>query len=339
MSNRAIFLDRDDTLIEDSGYINTPEQVKLLDGAAEALVEFKKMGYKLVVVSNQSGIARGIFTEDTLLEIHNRLEHLLRQKDAYLDKIYYCPYLAEGVVEKYRKDSEDRKPNPGMLLKAAEELDIDLASSWMIGDGERDVEAGNAVGCKTIRIRPSSQTIGFSKDISKADHIAVNIREAVNIVKKFRNSPTAPPPSVKLVVPKEKEIGHQKTDAASKKEVVQQTKAVVPVETEQKKTDGAEPKMEPTNEKAKSSDRENTLSEILHELKALRRNDMFGDFSLMRLMAGIVQIVVLLCLLISVWILMNPVKENSSDSVLITLGFAGVLQIMALTFYMMQGRK
>ena len=78
---------------------------------------------------------------------------------------------------------------------------------------------------------------------------------------------------------------------------------------------------------------------ILNELKALRRNDMFGDFSLMRLMAGIVQIVVLLCLLISVWILMNPVKPDSSDSVLITLGFAGVLQIMALTFYMMQGRK
>ena len=111
------------------------------------------------------------------------------------------------------------------------------------------------------------------------------------------------------------------------------------VEIEQKKGDGAEPNMEPIQEKTNSIDTENTLIEILNELKALRRNDMFGDFSFFRFMAGVIQIVVLLFLLISIYLLMNPAKPDSSDSVLITLGFAGVLQIMALTFYMMQGRK
>ena len=126
MANKAIFLDRDDTLIEDPGYISGPEQVKLLDGVPEALIEFGAMGYKLIVVSNQSGVARGIVTEKALDEIHDRLKRLLAEKGAHLDGIYYCPYHPEGLVRKYRKESEDRKPNPGMLLTAADQMDIDL---------------------------------------------------------------------------------------------------------------------------------------------------------------------------------------------------------------------
>ena len=105
MPDKAIFLDCDGTLIEDPGYINDPGQVKLLDGVPEALIEFGVMGYKLIVVSNQSAVARGIVTEKVLGEIHNRLKQLLAEKGASLDRIYYCPYHPDGVVEKYHKES------------------------------------------------------------------------------------------------------------------------------------------------------------------------------------------------------------------------------------------
>ena len=150
MSNKAIFLDRDDTLIEDPGYLNHPEQVKLLEGVAEALIELRAMGYMLIVVSNQSAVARGVVSEKILGEIHNRLRQLLTERGAYLDQIYYCPYHPDGVIPKYRKESDWRKPNPGMLLAAADEMDIDLSQSGSIGDSSRDVEAWLRAGCKTI---------------------------------------------------------------------------------------------------------------------------------------------------------------------------------------------
>ncbi len=118
MPYKAIFLDRDDTLIEDPGYISSPDQVKLLEGVPQALSELKSLGYKLIVVTNQSAVARGIITEKVLETIHNRLCSLLAEHGVYLDAIYYCPYHPDGVIPKYRKESNDRKPNPGMLLTA-----------------------------------------------------------------------------------------------------------------------------------------------------------------------------------------------------------------------------
>ena len=112
MSDKTIFLDRDSTLIEDHGYINHPDQVKLVDGAAKALGEFAAMGYKLIVVSNQSAVARGIVSEEVLEQIHNRLKQLLAKNGAYLDRIYYCPYHPDAIIPKYRKESNSRKPNP-----------------------------------------------------------------------------------------------------------------------------------------------------------------------------------------------------------------------------------
>jgi D,D-heptose 1,7-bisphosphate phosphatase len=188
MSNKAIFLDRDETLIEDPGYINHPDQVKLLDGVAEALDELNVMGYKLVVVTNQSGVARGIITEGVLNEIHNRLMQLLAEKGVFLDRIYYCPYHPDGVIPKYRKESNWRKPNPGMLLAAAEQMDIDLGQSWCIGNSGRDVEAGVQAGCKTILINNYSHSRQLESNQPNSDYKAVNIREAVNIIKRHHRS-------------------------------------------------------------------------------------------------------------------------------------------------------
>ena len=311
MTNKAIFLDRDNTLIEDPGYINHPDQVRLLDDAAEALIELKAMGYKLIIVSNQSAVARGIVSEQILGEIHGRLKQLLAEKNAYLDRIYYCPYHPDGVIAKYRKKSDCRKPSPGMLLAAADEMDIDLNQSWMIGNSSADVEAGLRAGCKTILINQSSHQHEHGEP--NPDYKSVNIKEAANIIKKYHRSSG----------------GHQ-TWSQSAHTVESQPE----LQTVEKPS---QPQISPDGQNTSDAKNEQLLVDILKQLKSMQRADIFDEFSIMRLMAGIVQIVVLFCLLISVWFLMSPTRQD--DSVLITLGFAAVFQLMALTFYIMQGRK
>lgn len=318
MSNKAIFLDRDNTLIEDLGYINHPDQVKLLDGVAEALIEFGAMGYKLIVVSNQSGVARGVVSEKALGEIHNRLKQLLAEKGAHLDRIYYCPYHPDGVIAKYRKESNWRKPNPGMLLAAADEMDIDLSQSWMIGNSSRDIEAGLQAGCKTILTNHASHYKQHEPGEPNPDFRAVNIKEAVNIIKKHHRSagkhPIQNQPALKTL-----------------------TKPVLQTAEKPHQPQSAKPKTAPAEQNIPGDRTEQLLNCILEQLKSMRRDNMFGEFSIMRLMAGIVQFIVLLCLLISIWLLMSPTRRD--NAVLITLAFAMVLQVMALTFYIMHGRK
>jgi D-glycero-D-manno-heptose 1,7-bisphosphate phosphatase len=322
MPNKAIFLDRDDTLIEDPGYINNPEQVKLIDGVAEALVQLKKLGYLLVVVSNQSAVARGIVTEKVLGQIHNRLEQLLSEKGASLDKIYYCPYHPDGVVQKYRKQSKFRKPNPGMLLKAADEMDIELGESWCVGNSRSDVEAGQRAGCKTILIDTPSHQEQPDQRLSPTevtpDYRAINIKEVVNIVKKHHRSPTKIKTQTRLIAAEQNEEFPRDTESAPQ------------INEMQTQTQFSE-------QNSNGEKIEQLLNDVMGQLKKMQRAEMFGEFSITRLMAGIVQIVVLFCLVITVWFLMSPNRQDSS--VYITLGFAIVFQLMALTFYIMQGRK
>jgi len=356
MSDKAIFLDRDDTLIDDPGYINHPEQVKLLDGVPEALIQFKKLGYKLIVVTNQSGVAHGIVTEKVLREIHERLEQLLTEKNAYLDRIYYCPYHPDGVVQKYRKESNCRKPSPGMLLKAADEMDIDLEKSWCIGNSNRDIEAGHRAGCKTILIDlPPSHQRQPASSLPPAganpDYKAVNIKEAVNIVMKYLRSEEqkqAPPvpASQTEAASQDSELVSEPAESPAQAEPEQpapepQEPDIQPVEP---KTHPKEPQTRPAERKIQRGERQITadkteelLSGILGQLKNMQRAEMFGEFSVMRLLAGIMQILVLFCLLVTVWFLMSPERQDSS--VFIALGFAIVVQLMTLTFYIMQGKK
>lgn len=147
---RAVFLDRDGTLNWDVGYLNNPAQVELLPGVAPALRAFREAGYMLVCVTNQSGVARGLITEEQIHAIHQRLAQLLEQQGVTLDACYYCPYHPEGTMEPFIREAQGRKPRPGMLLQAAKELNLDLTQSWMIGDSGRDVNAGLNAGCATI---------------------------------------------------------------------------------------------------------------------------------------------------------------------------------------------
>ncbi len=182
MKSPAVFLDRDDTIMEDRGYIADPDEVCLLPGAAEAVRRFTHAGHLVVVVSNQSGIARGLFTEKELTAVHARLEELLGTAGAHLNGAYYCPYLAgpEATVKAYQRDSELRKPRPGMLLQAAEEMDIDLSHSWMIGDSLRDVQAGAAAGCRTILLT-GDDSRPYDSDVIPT-HTARDLLEAADLV-------------------------------------------------------------------------------------------------------------------------------------------------------------
>lgn len=185
MSHKAVFLDRDDTLIEDPGYISKPEQVRFFDEVPQALSLLRDMAYKLVIVSNQSGIARGYFTEEDLARVHQRLENILLEHGVKLDAIYFSPYLPEGTVEKYRRETDCRKPGAGMLIKAAKDLDVDLKSSWMIGDSMRDIEAGRSAGCKTILIdRKKTGEIKLKQGQAPSEYTAHNMLEAIDIIKR-----------------------------------------------------------------------------------------------------------------------------------------------------------
>lgn len=159
-SNRAVFLDRDGTIVEDPGYLTQPEQLKLLAGAAEGIARLRKAGFLVILTTNQSAIARGMMTEQDLSRIHECLSRLLSDADpnAKLDGLYYCPFHPEAKVAAYRQESYLRKPRPGMLFKAAREHQLDLGSCWMVGDSERDVQAGKTAGCRAIRIHHDPET-------------------------------------------------------------------------------------------------------------------------------------------------------------------------------------
>lgn len=153
---KAIFLDRDGTINKYVGFLRNIDDFEIFPGVAEAIKRINASGYLAVVVTNQPVIARGEVTVPQLQEIHNKMETLLGAEGAYLDAIYYCPHHPhkgyEGEIPKLKIDCDCRKPKPGMLLKAAEAFNIDLSRSWMIGDGENDIKAGKAAGCKTALI-------------------------------------------------------------------------------------------------------------------------------------------------------------------------------------------
>lgn len=150
---KAIFLDRDGTLNPDPGYISNPDDFKLFPGVAQALARLKKAGYLLILITNQSGVSRGLISPQQLELVHQKLQSLLADEDGTLDAIYFCPhhpdYPLHGTAE-----CECRKPRPGMILQATKDFDIDLAASYVIGDRRKDIQIGINAGVRPICIRP-----------------------------------------------------------------------------------------------------------------------------------------------------------------------------------------
>ena len=330
MSDKCVFLDRDRTIMEDPGYLTDPEAVKLLPGGDLALRSLAEAGFKLVVVSNQSAVARGMITIDGLEKIHDELRRQLSERSVDLDGIYYCPFHPEGTVEEFARESVDRKPQPGMLLRAAKELDIDLAHSWMVGDSPRDVEAGQRAGCRTIRVRPASEDDGEGISVRDTAHIDPDQDEDVQADFTVRNLVDAGRVIVREDVG-EAAVAAGEFDAAGAKT------AAPPASLERSR-----PPL------AKMTDAQ-VLREIARNMREqeLARHDV--DFSFTRLAATLLQILALAALIWGVVYIPGVVAGKAAGETVavvnkrviahVALLAAGVLQMAALTFFVLARRR
>ena len=176
---RAVFLDRDGTIVEDIGYLHEIDKVKFLPKVRKAIKLINESGFKVIVITNQAGVARGYFAEETVKELNKYIQETLARREAFIDMIYYCPHHVEGIIEEYRKDCYYRKPNPGMIEKATREFSLDLRNSFVIGDKISDVEAGHRAGCRTILLTGEDSPHNEKEGPTISDHIVPDLYQAV----------------------------------------------------------------------------------------------------------------------------------------------------------------
>ncbi|MCD6334008.1 MAG: D-glycero-beta-D-manno-heptose 1,7-bisphosphate 7-phosphatase [Candidatus Latescibacteria bacterium] len=180
----GVFLDRDGTINEDlSGYIGDPEQVVLFPGAASAIRKLNELNLRVMVVTNQAGVARGYYGEEDVRHTNERMAQLLAREGAHVDGFYYCPHHVEGIVPRYRIVCECRKPEPGMLLRAASDFGVDPAQSYIVGDALSDMLAGDRVGAKKALVLTGhgreSQTQNEETQEVQLDYVAQDLSDAV----------------------------------------------------------------------------------------------------------------------------------------------------------------
>ncbi len=337
MKRAAVFFDRDNTLIANDGYLGDPRGVVLVDGAPGAVARARAMGYAVVVFSNQSGVARGMFGEEAVHAVNHRLDELLLDDNthAVIDRHEFCPYHPEATDERYRQDSDLRKPKPGMILQAERQLALDLTRSWVIGDAPRDIDAGKTAGCRTILFKSGSLTESAAAreaGDSAPDFEVTSLAEAMEIIARHRNPETVTTPSSHQPVaehalsassasanepdtapassiPIQPEIARREAaaQAAETEQGVDTTAPVTPdseptstptdpvrlAPVVQRQTTAAEiePEDEPDLPRGKSRT-EILLGQILEELRRAHEHPE-NDFSVSKLMAGVIQVVAL----------------------------------------------
>jgi D-sedoheptulose 7-phosphate isomerase/D-glycero-D-manno-heptose 1,7-bisphosphate phosphatase len=149
-SRPGVLLDRDGTIIVDHGYVGSVDRVTFIEGAPEAIARFNRANIPVAVVTNQAGVARGLYGLDDVARVHEHIAALLAEHGARIDLFLYCPYHPAGVVEAFARTSEDRKPGPGMAKAAATALNLDLTASWVVGDRSEDIGLAKAVGASAV---------------------------------------------------------------------------------------------------------------------------------------------------------------------------------------------
>ncbi len=182
--NKAVFLDRDGTVNEEVGYLHNLEDLRLIPGASAAIKRLNETGMKVILVTNQSGIARGYFSESLLLDIHARLKKMLLEEGARLDAIYYCPHHPSAGNSNFTKECDCRKPRTGLIDRAARDLKIDVKQSFVVGDKWSDVELGQRAGAHSILVRTGYGAMEEENirpsHLVEPDFIAHTITEAVD---------------------------------------------------------------------------------------------------------------------------------------------------------------
>ena len=194
----AVFLDRDNTLIANDGDLGDPAQVRLIDGVASALLKLRDVGYRLVVVSNQGGVARGKFSEAEVDAVNERIATLIDESAkcrGLIERFYYCPYHPEGANKRYRREHPWRKPQPGMLLQAGHDLGLDLGRSWLVGDQPRDVAAGHAAGCRSVMVSNDRELIEQAKPAAVVETFSEAVQHILRSGDSDRENLQPSPPS------------------------------------------------------------------------------------------------------------------------------------------------
>jgi len=285
---------------------------------------------------------------------------MLADQGAMLDAIYYCPFHPEGTVEKYRRDSDLRKPGPGMLIKASEQLNIDLKNSWMVGDSSRDIAAGQAAGCRTIRLQPRDTGKPFNNqaDSHPADFVARNLVEAAKIILNSHKTETAAPTAPIFTrqqngkpaeLPKAPQPASQPTPTPQPQPTQKKTAALAN-ETEilsqnsEKTADSDCPPNLPNAggtkmNNANQHDDSMIRREILQHIRQLTKQHEHDEFSLLNLFGGLTQVLTLLFLFLVFWSMLS-VEADANYEKAIVWGIVGLIfQCMSLTFYTMTKKK
>lgn len=180
--SKVVFLDKDGTLIENVPYNVDPQRIKLAPGAVSGLQLLHRAGYKLFIITNQSGVARGYFPETALTSLEHHLRSLLESFGVPLNGFYYCPHHPDGVIPAYTMDCNCRKPQPGLFHQAAADYGVDLTQSWFIGDILHDVEAGRSAGCRTILIDNGNETEWQLSVQRLPHHIVTDLHQAAQVI-------------------------------------------------------------------------------------------------------------------------------------------------------------
>lgn len=350
MKRPAIFFDRDNTLIVSDGYLGDPAGVKLVDGAADAVARARQYGFVVITVSNQSGVARGLFGEADVQAVNARLDELLRSANpsATIEHHAYCPFHPEAPLEEYRQDSYLRKPKPGMILAAADKLNLDLSRSWVVGDAPRDIEAGQAAGCRTVlftdpRLKPSEAADKPSE--IEPDFTATSLRQAIDIIAReaFLKTRAARPDSATTSnggqmttnepVPQQEPAPAAAVEpqpTAAEAPAPEPEHALPPVATAAP-APAAASAAKPEQPQQSTPRIESLLSEILKEMRR-RHEEPVADFSVSRLLAGMVQVLALA-------VLFFAYLYRDEPSLVALLLFAIALQTLTIALLIMGKQK
>lgn len=307
----AVFLDRDNTLVENDGDLGDPDEVRLVEGVPAGLKALRDAGYRLVVVTNQAGVARGKFTEEGVDAVHQRIAMLIdgeARSAGLIDRFYYCPYHPEAEITEYKRDHPWRKPHPGMILQAARDMGLEVGQSWMIGDQERDIAAGRSAGCRTILI--SSDTALSQK--ARPTQVAATFGEAVRFILN-QTSPVgraapngdSPPPGGAENAPRRSAEPRSAMAPA------------VPAPSPKAKTDDAK---EAAGDMAAVR---RSMTELVEEIRSDRMRR--ADFTFIRMAAGMCQLLALLLAMLGLLQLANM------DAFTKWMIGAGLVQLMTIT--------
>ena len=381
MKRPAVFFDRDNTLIVNDGYLGDPDGVVLVEGAAAAVARARAMGFAVVVFSNQSGVARGMFAEEAVHAVNHRLDEMLHDEDAgaVIDRHEFCPFHPQASVDRYRQDSDLRKPKPGMIYQAERQLALDLGRSWVVGDAPRDIDAGRAAGCRTVLVTntalPASPA-SWEDGAAKPDFEVRSLAEAIDVIERNASreggetAAAAPAGEVSGVT---RDVGGslkvEPATAASPPAAATATGG--PVDETARAADPASPGVSPARgvrshdvppRAARFDDAEgpardpesparsapsagaagNTLrpkarsevllEQILDELRRRHEQHPDADFSVSKMMAGVVQILALAAMFIAY------IRRDEVDDVFLTILVAIFLQILTIALLIM-GRQ